>query len=63
MISVVDVTCLFEAPKTSELSKTPKDKYCMIQLMETPRRLKFIRTERTILTKRGWGGEGGVVVL
>ena len=38
----------------SEISQTPKDKYCMIPLYEVPRIGKFIETESRRVISRGW---------
>ena len=43
----------------SEISHTPKDKYCMILLPWGPRIVILTETERRIVVTRGWGGAGG----
>jgi hypothetical protein len=42
----------------SEISQSPKDKYCRFHLYEVPRRGKLLKTESRMVVVRGWRERG-----
>lgn len=49
--------------RLNEISKSQKDKYCMIYLYEISKVFKFIETESKMAVTRGWGeGEIGIII-
>ena len=47
-----------EDTRLSEVSQSPKDKYCMIPLIRKPRVIKFIETESRMFVAMVGGTEG-----